>query len=342
MLKSDFYYDLPEDLIAQHPSEKRDGSRLMILQPDLSIEDRLFHNLPSYLKAGDCLVINNTKVIPARLHGKRKDTGSKVEFLLIKQCSQTDWEVMVFPGKKCQVDREIVFLENKLEAKILKILDNGNRLIRFSFDGIWSELLSELGEMPLPPYIKEKPRDPNRYQTIYAEHNGSAAAPTAGLHFTNEMLQQIKDMGVEIAKVTLHVGIGTFRPVKENDISKHFMHSEYYHIDQTTADTINQTKINGGRVIAVGTTSCRVLETAADPHSKKVKAAHGNTDIFIYPGYKFKVIDAMITNFHLPESTLLMLVSALYGRKNILKAYQHAIEKEYRFFSFGDAMLILP
>lgn len=342
MLKSDFYYDLPEKLIAQHPADKRDHSRLMVLQSDLSIEDKLFHNVTDYLKTGDCLVLNNTKVIPARLFGKRKDTGSLVEFLLIKQHSITDWEVMVRPGKKCKSGKEIVFLDNKLEAKILDILENGNRLVRFIFSGIWQELLSEIGEMPLPPYITEKPDDPERYQTIYAQHEGSSAAPTAGLHFTNELLEQIRDMGVEIVQVTLHVGIGTFRPVKENDISKHFMHSEYFTIDQDTAEKINKAKKNGGRIIGVGTTSCRVLETVVNPQTKELKAMSANTDIFIYPGYKFKVLDALITNFHLPESTLLMLVSALYGRENILKAYQHAINAKYRFFSFGDAMLILP
>lgn len=342
MQKSDFYYDLPDQFIAQHPTDRRDQSRLMILQPDLTIQDKLFCNLPKYLKAGDCLVLNNTKVLPARLHGRRKDTGSIVEFLLIKQISDTEWEVIVKPGKKCRPGHRIVFLENRLEAEVEEIRENGNRLVRFIFDEIWQELLAEIGEMPLPPYITEKLNNPERYQTIYAKHDGSSAAPTAGLHFTPELLNKIKQMGVHVAELTLHVGIGTFRPVKENDITKHLMHHESYSIDKNTADLINRTKLSGGRVIAVGTTSCRVLETVADQNTKLLRPTQGNTDIFIYPGYDFKIIDGLITNFHLPESTLLMLVSALYGRENILKAYQHAIENAYRFFSFGDAMLILP
>lgn len=342
MLKSDFYYDLPEELIAQHPAEKRDMSRLMILHQDSSIEDKVFHDVIDYLNPGDCLVINNTKVIPARLFGKRADTGSDVEFLLLNDLKNNEYEVMVRPGKKCKPGKRIVFLENKLEAEILEVLDNGNRKVRFEYDGIWNELLAELGEMPLPPYITEKPENPDRYQTVYAKFDGSAAAPTAGLHFTEELLQQLKDKGVSIAEITLHVGIGTFRPVKEDEIENHFMHSEMYQITQETADLINQTKQNGGRVIAVGTTSCRVLETVADEKTHLLKEQSGNTNIFIYPGYQFKVLDGLITNFHLPESTLLMLVSALYGRERMLLAYQHAVEEKYRFFSFGDAMLILP
>ncbi len=342
MLKSDFYYDLPQKLIAQHPAEKRDLSRLMVLHPDSRIEDKVFHDIIDYLNPGDCLVINNTKVIPARLLGKRKDTGSQIEFLLIKDLKNKEYEVMVRPGKKCKPGKRIVFLENKLEAEILEVLENGNRKVRFIYDGIWQELLAELGEMPLPPYISEKLEDPDRYQTVYAKFDGSAAAPTAGLHFTKELLADLQKKGVRIAEITLHVGIGTFRPVKEENIEDHFMHSESYSIDQETADLINQTKTEGGRVIAVGTTSCRVLETVADAKTHLVKAAAGNTDIFIYPGYQFKILDGLITNFHLPESTLLMLVSAFYGKDRILKAYAHAVAEEYRFFSFGDAMLILP
>ncbi|NLZ71147.1 MAG: tRNA preQ1(34) S-adenosylmethionine ribosyltransferase-isomerase QueA [Clostridiaceae bacterium] len=342
MKKSDFYYDLPHELIAQHPSEKRDLSRLMVLKPDHTIEDKIFHDIVDYLNPGDCLVINNTKVIPARLLGHRKDTGSPVEFLLLKELPEKKYEVMVRPGKKCKVGHTIEFLKDTLEADIIEVCANGNRIVQFKYEGIWQEILANLGEMPLPPYITEKLEDKNRYQTIYAKYDGSAAAPTAGLHFTQELLQQIKQKGIEIAEITLHVGIGTFRPVKEENIEEHFMHSEFYHIDQETAELINQCKANHGRIIAVGTTSCRVLETVADPKTGLLKASQGNTDIFIYPGYKFKILDGLITNFHLPESTLLMLVSALYGKESILKAYQHAIQENYRFFSFGDAMFIMP
>ena len=342
MRKSDFYYELPEKYIAQHPAKHRDQSKLMVLLPDRTIQDKMFFDLPNYLLPGDCLVLNNTKVLPARLHGTRKDSGAPVEFLLLKQIDDTDWEVIVKPGKKCKPGHSIVFLQGQLEAEILTIKDDGNRIVRFRYDGLWQELLAQAGEMPLPPYITVVQDDPSRYQTVYAKYDGSAAAPTAGLHFTPELLQKIKSIGVEIVELTLHVGIGTFRPVKEDDITKHLMHDEYYELDEQTAKSINQTKDNNGRIIAVGTTSCRVLETLTDPLTNKICSGHGETDIFIYPGYKFKLIDGLITNFHLPESTLLMLVSALYGRENILQAYQHAKENDYRFFSFGDAMLILP
>ncbi|MGI6580060.1 MAG: tRNA preQ1(34) S-adenosylmethionine ribosyltransferase-isomerase QueA [Saccharofermentanales bacterium] len=342
MKKSDFYYELPEHFIAQHPAKLRDQSKLMVLLPDHTIRDKMFFDLPDYLLPGDCLVLNNTKVLPARLHGIRKDSGAPVEFLLIKQIDDTDWEVIVKPGKKCKPGHHIVFLKDQLEAEILAIKDDGNRKVRFRYDGIWQEILAKAGEMPLPPYITAVQDDPSRYQTIYAKYEGSAAAPTAGLHFTPELLQKIKSGGVEIAELTLHVGIGTFRPVKEDDITKHLMHNEYYALDEKTAKLINRTKDNNGRIIAVGTTSCRVLETLTDPHTNRICSGQGNTDIFIYPGYKFKLIDGLITNFHLPESTLLMLVAAFYGRENILQAYQHAKDNNYRFFSFGDAMLILP
>lgn len=342
MNKNDFYYDLPEKYIAQYPANHRDQSKLMVLLPDNTIQDKMFFDLPEYLLPGDCLVLNNTKVLPARLHGTRQDSGAKVEFLLIKQINDTDWEVIVKPGKKCKPGRNIIFLMDQLEAKILTVKDNGNRVVRFKYEGIWQELLTKVGEMPLPPYITATQDDPSRYQTVYAKHDGSAAAPTAGLHFTPELLQKIKSIGVEIAELTLHVGVGTFRPVKEDDITKHLMHNEYYVLDEQTARLINQTKDKNCRIIAVGTTSCRVLETLTDPLTNRIRSGEGETDIFIYPGYRFKLIDGLITNFHLPESTLLMLVSALYGRENILQAYQHAKENEYRFFSFGDAMLILP
>ena len=342
MLKSDFYYDLPKELIAQHPAEKRDLSKLLVLKADLTLDDRLFHDVVDYFRPGDVLVVNNTKVIPARLHGHRGDTGAAVEFVLLKELPDKGYEVMVRPGKKCRQGHRIVFCPGKLEAEIEEVLPNGNRRVKFIYQGIWKEVLAELGEMPLPPYITEKPTDPNRYQTVYAKYDGSAAAPTAGLHFTPELLGQLRDKGVHIAELTLHVGIGTFRPVKEEDISKHIMHSEYYQLTQETADLINGARAAGGRVIAVGTTSCRVLETLADPESGYLQAQSGYTDIFIYPGYKFKIIDGLITNFHLPESSLIMLVSAFYGKENILRAYQYAIDHDYRFFSFGDAMLILP
>lgn len=342
MLKSDFYYDLPKELIAQHPAEKRDLSKLLVLKPDLTWEDRLFHDIVDYLRPGDVLVVNNTKVIPARLHGRRADSGAEVEFVLLKDLGDKAYEVMVRPGKKCRQGHRVVFWPGKLEAEIEEVLPNGNRRVRFIYQGIWKEILAELGEMPLPPYITEKPTDPGRYQTVYAKYDGSAAAPTAGLHFTPELLDQLRSGGVKIAELTLHVGIGTFRPVKEEDISRHIMHSEYFQLTQETADLINEARAAGGRIIAVGTTSCRVLETLADPESGQVQARSGYTDIFIYPGYQFKIIDGLITNFHLPESSLIMLVSAFYGKENILRAYQYAIDHDYRFFSFGDAMLILP
>ncbi len=341
MKTSDFYYDLPKELIAQDPLPDRSSSRLMHLSlSDGSIEHRHFTDVLSYLRAGDCLVINDTKVIPARLYGSREKTGGAVEILLLKRNADDVWECLVKPGKKARTGDRIIFGDGILKGEITAVLDDGNRLIRFSYDGIFEEILDSLGEMPLPPYITHKLKDKNRYQTVYAVHDGSAAAPTAGLHFTKELLKQVEEMGVHIAHVTLHVGLGTFRPVKVDDVEKHHMHSEYYVVEKEAADLINTTKRNGGRIISVGTTSCRTLESAADEDGT-VKAGNGWTDIFIYPGYRFKVIDGLITNFHLPESTLLMLVSALAGKENIMRAYEEAVRERYRFFSFGDAMILL-
>jgi len=338
--KSDFYFDLPEELIAQEPLEDRSGSRLLVLDKETGeVEHHIFKEIIDYLKPGDCLVLNNTKVIPARLLGCKKDTGAAVEVLLLKRRDKDMWETLVRPGKKARPGVRLVFGGGLLEAEVLETVEEGNRLIRFSYDGIFEEVLDRLGEMPLPPYITHKLQDKNRYQTVYAKYEGSAAAPTAGLHFTKELLSQIEEKGVKIAYVTLHVGLGTFRPVKTENILEHHMHSEYYRIDEEAAGRINDTKRNGGRVICVGTTSCRTLESAAD-ESGFVRAGCDNTEIFIYPGYRFKVLDALITNFHLPESTLVMLVSALAGRENVLGAYEKAIEEKYRFFSFGDAMLV--
>ena len=340
MKVSDFDYELPERLIAQHPSEKRDESRLMVLNREKqTIEDKVFKDVIDYLNPGDCLVRNNTKVIPARLYGK-KETGANVEFLLLKRVHNDTWEVIVRPGRKLLKGAKVVFGDGILEATIDDVLENGNRLVTFKYDGIFNEILDKIGLMPLPPYIKEKLKDKDRYQTVYAKYDGSAAAPTAGLHFTEELLEKIRQKGVEIANVTLHVGIGTFIPVKVENVEEHDMHSEHYYIKREDVDKINNAKKNGKRIISVGTTSCRVLESIADEKGF-VKETEGDTSIFIYPGYKFKCIDSLITNFHLPQSTLVMLVSALAGKDFILKAYKEAVEKEYRFFSFGDAMIIL-
>ncbi len=341
MFLKDFYYDLPEELIAQDPLSDRSSSRLMVVdRRNGELKHDVFKNIIEYLKPGDCLVLNDTKVIPARLFGTRKDTGAAIEILLLKRISDTDWECLVKPGKKARTGCELTFGENNaLEGKIVDVWEDGNRIIRFSFDGIFEEILDALGQMPLPPYIKHKLQDKNRYQTVYAKHEGSAAAPTAGLHFTNELLKQIEKSGVNIAKVTLHVGLGTFRPVKEENILDHHMHSEYYVIGEEAAETINKAKENGGRIICVGTTSTRTLESAADENGH-IAACSGWTDIFIYPGYKFKITEALITNFHLPESTLLMLVSAFSSRGIIMNAYEEAVREKYRFFSFGDAMFL--
>lgn len=338
--KSDFYFDLPEELIAQDPLEDRASSRLLVLDKETGkVEHHIFKEIPNYLERGDCLVLNNTKVIPARLWGCKKDTGAAVEVLLLKRQDKDVWETLVKPGKKAKPGTRLTFGDGLLEAEVLETVEEGNRLIRFFYDGIFEEVLDRLGEMPLPPYITHKLQDKDRYQTVYAKYEGSAAAPTAGLHFTKELLSQIEEKGVKIAYVTLHVGLGTFRPVKAENILEHHMHSEYYQISEEAAEKINDTKRNGGRIICVGTTSCRTVESAADENGF-VKAGCGNTEIFIYPGYRFKVLDALITNFHLPESTLVMLVSALAGRENVLRAYEKAIEERYRFFSFGDAMLV--
>lgn len=340
LLKSDYYYDLPEELIAQDPLLKRSDSRLMVLNKETGeTSHHHFYDIKSFLKPGDCLVLNNTKVIPARLMGTRKDTGAVIEVLLLKRRDTYTWETLVKPGKKAKIGQIIEFGNGLLTAEVIGIEDEGNRIIKFSFDGIFEEILDKLGEMPLPPYITHKLEDKNRYQTVYAKYEGSAAAPTAGLHFTNELLDEIRAMGVKTVFVTLHVGLGTFRPVKEDNILNHHMHSEFYQVTKEAADEINATKESGGRVICVGTTSCRTIESASDEKGV-VHAGSDNTEIFIYPGYKFKVLDCLITNFHLPESTLIMLVSALAGRENVLNAYKEAVEEKYRFFSFGDAMFI--
>ena len=336
----DFDYELPEELIAQDPLLRRDDSRLMILDKNTgAIRHSVFHDIIEELQPGDCLVLNNTRVIPARLYGVREGTGAAIEVLLLKRKSDQVWETLVKPGKKCRIGTEIVFGEGKLRGKVIDVVEEGNRLIEFSYDGIFEEVLDALGEMPLPPYITHKLEDKNRYQTVYAKHDGSAAAPTAGLHFTEELLQRIREKGVGIAEVTLHVGLGTFRPVKVETIEEHHMHSEFYMISREAADLINRTKESGHRVICVGTTSCRTIESAADENGR-LHECSGWTEIFIYPGYCFKILDALITNFHLPQSTLVMLVSALAGRENILNAYKEAVKERYRFFSFGDCMLI--
>lgn len=336
----DFYYELPEELIAQDPLEDRSSSRLMLLDKKTGeIEHKVFRDIVDYLNPGDCLVINNTKVIPARLYGVKEGTEAKIEILLLKRKENDVWETLVKPGKKCKVGTWISFGDGILRGEVIDIVEEGNRLIQFHYEGIFEEILDRLGQMPLPPYITHQLQDKNRYQTVYAKYDGSAAAPTAGLHFTPELLQQVRDKGVQIAEVTLHVGLGTFRPVKETDVLKHHMHSEFYRIEQEEADKINAAKESGHRVIAVGTTSTRTMEAAAD-ESGRLSACSGWTEIFIYPGYQFKMIDELITNFHLPESTLLMLVSALAGKENIMHAYEEAVKEKYRFFSFGDAMYI--
>lgn len=338
---SDFYYDLPQELIAQDPLADRASSRLLVLgKEDGSIRHETFRDVTKYLRPGDCLVLNNTRVIPARLFGEREDTGATIELLLLKRKENDTWETLVKPGKKARTGAKIVFGGGLLTGEITDVLPDGNRLIRFSYEGIFEEILDRLGQMPLPPYITHVLEDKNRYQTVYAKHDGSAAAPTAGLHFTPELLDEIRGMGVNIAEVTLHVGLGTFRPVKVAQVSDHHMHSEFYEIGADAAALINETRRAGGRVIAVGTTSCRTLESAADENGF-LQEKSGWTDIFIYPGYSFRAIDALITNFHLPESTLVMLVSALAGREHVMHAYEEAIRERYRFFSFGDAMLIL-
>jgi S-adenosylmethionine:tRNA ribosyltransferase-isomerase len=340
MQKSDFYFDLPEELIAQTPLKDRSSSRLLVMDKATGeLEHRHFRDIIEYINAGDCLVINETKVLPARLIGTRKDTGTRVELLLLKRLENGCWETLAYPGKKARVGHIIEFGNGLLEAEVVEVIDDGNRVVRFKFDGIFEEILDKLGQMPLPPYIKEKLEDKNRYQTVYAKNEGSAAAPTAGLHFTPELLQALEDKGVKIARLTLHVGLGTFRPVKVDDINDHKMHSEFYMIDKENADIINNARANGGKIISVGTTSTRTLESIALDDGF-IPAKSGWTDIFIYPGYKFKAVDKLITNFHLPESTLIMLVSALAGREKVLNAYAEAVKERYRFFSFGDAMFI--
>lgn len=338
--KSDFYFDLPEELIAQDPLEDRSSSRLLMLDKDTgAVEHHIFREIVDFLNPGDCLVLNNTKVIPARLLGEREGTGGHVEVLLLKRREGDVWETLVRPGKKCRPGQRLSFGDGRLKAEVLETVEEGNRLIHFEYEGIFEEVLDALGEMPLPPYITHKLQDKNRYQTVYAKYDGSAAAPTAGLHFTKALLSEIEQKGVTIAYVTLHVGLGTFRPVKEENVLDHHMHSEYYQVTEEAAEAINRTKREGGRVICVGTTSCRTIESAVGVDGI-VHAGCDNTEIFIYPGYRFKVLDALITNFHLPESTLVMLVSALAGREHVLAAYEEAIKERYRFFSFGDAMFI--
>ncbi|MBO4902600.1 MAG: tRNA preQ1(34) S-adenosylmethionine ribosyltransferase-isomerase QueA [Lachnospiraceae bacterium] len=338
--RKDYFFDLPKELIAQDPLTDRSASRLLVIGKDSGkLADRHFTDLSEYLRPGDCLVFNNTKVIPARLLGVKEDTGAHVEIFLLKRRADDVWETLVRPGKKLKPGAKVSFGDGLLHAEILETVDDGNRLVRFLYDGIFEEILDRLGEMPLPPYITHALADKNRYQTVYAKYDGSAAAPTAGLHFTKEYLQKLKEQGIKQAFVTLHVGLGTFRPVKEDDVTKHHMHSESYRITQEAADLINSAKAEGGRIICVGTTSLRTIESAADENGM-LHASEGDTDIFIYPGYRFLITDCLLTNFHLPESTLLMLVSALCGRENILNAYKHAIEERYRFFSFGDACFI--
>ena len=341
MKTSDFFYDLPEELIAQDPLEDRTASRLLVLNRETgAIEHKIFSDVIDYLNEGDCLVINNTRVIPARLIGEKEGTGGKVEVLLLKRRANDVWETLVKPGKKLRPGARVTFGDGRLKAEILEIAEEGNRLVRFYYEGIFEEILDSLGEMPLPPYITHKLEDKEMYQTVYAKYDGSAAAPTAGLHFTKELLSKIEEKGIKIASITLHVGLGTFRPVKVDDVNNHHMHTEWYEVNAEAADIINETKRNGGRVICVGTTSCRTIESVADENGY-MKAKTGETDIFIYPGYKFKVMDGLITNFHLPESTLVMLVSAFAGKENVLAAYETAVKERYRFFSFGDAMILI-
>jgi S-adenosylmethionine:tRNA ribosyltransferase-isomerase len=340
MKVTDFDFYLPEELIAQHPLEKRDQSRLMVLDRNTGeIDHRKFYDIIEYLEKGDTLVLNNTRVMPARLIGEKENTGGKIEFLLLKRIEGDKWESLAKPGKSAKVGRRFTFGEGKLKAEVIEVLENGNRIIEFYYEGIFEEVLDSLGEMPLPPYIHERLEDKERYQTVYSKEEGSAAAPTAGLHFTKELLKRIEDKGINIAYVTLHVGLGTFRPVKVETIENHDMHSEFYTLSKETAEIINETKKRGNRIISVGTTSTRTLETIGDENGF-VKEQSGWTNIFIYPGYKFKVVDKLITNFHLPESTLIMLVSTLAGRENVMKAYEEAVKEKYRFFSFGDAMFI--
>ena len=340
MKVTDYYFDLPQEQIAQDPLEDRSSSRLLVLDKETGeYSHHVFREITEFLKPGDCLVLNNTKVIPARLFGEKEGTQAKIEILLLKRKENDVWETLVKPGKKAKVGTKIIFGGGLLVGEVIDIVEEGNRLIQFTYEGIFEEILDQLGQMPLPPYITHQLKDKNRYQTVYAKYDGSAAAPTAGLHFTPELLQQVKDMGVDIAEVTLHVGLGTFRPVKVDNILDHHMHSEFYMVTQEAADKINNAKKNGHRVICVGTTSCRTIESAADENGM-LKESSGWTEIFIYPGYQFKVLDCLITNFHLPESTLLMLVSALAGREHVLAAYEEAVKEGYRFFSFGDAMFI--
>jgi len=341
MKTADFYYDLPEELIAQDPLSNRSDSRLMHLDKQTgAVEHKTFRDILRYLRNGDCLVVNDTKVIPARLFGTKEGTNAGIELLLLKRRENDIWETLVKPGKKAKPGTVIQFGDGILKGEVLEVVEEGNRLIQFRYSGIFEEIVDQLGEMPLPPYITHKLKDKNRYQTVYAKHEGSAAAPTAGLHFTRELLQEVCDMGVNIAHVTLHVGLGTFRPVKVDDVLQHHMHSEFYVVEEEQAKVINDTKASGGRIICVGTTSCRTIESAVGEDGT-LKAGNGWTDIFIYPGYQFKMLDGLITNFHLPESTLLMLVSALVGKETIMKAYEEAVQEKYRFFSFGDAMLIV-
>ena len=341
MKRQDFYYELPEELIAQDPLVDRESSRLLVLDKESGvISHHVFRDITEYLHEGDCLVINDTKVLPARLIGSREGTNGKIEILLLKRKENNVWETLVKPGRKAKVGTKIIFGGGLLTGEVVDVVEEGNRLIQFTYQGIFEEILDQLGQMPLPPYITHQLEDKNRYQTVYAAHTGSAAAPTAGLHFTPELLKKIERQGVDIAKVTLHVGLGTFRPVKVDEITDHHMHSEFYQIDEEAADKINRAKANGKRVVCVGTTSCRTVESAADENGE-LAACSGWTEIFIYPGYRFKVLDCLITNFHLPESTLIMLVSALAGRKKVLEAYEEAVRERYRFFSFGDAMLVV-
>lgn len=340
MKSSDFFYELPQELIAQEPLEKRSNSRLLVLdKKNGEIEHRTFTELGNYLKKGDCLVLNDTRVIPARLLGEREDTGGKIEFVLLRQIEGDVWEVLLKPGKRAKPGSRFTFGNDALRSEVIEVVEGGNRLVRFEYEGIFQEVLDRVGVVPLPPYITKKLEDSERYQTVYSKYRGSAAAPTAGLHFTEEMLEDLKHIGIDLAYITLHVGLGTFRPVKVENVEEHVMHSEYYILNDEASQTINRAKESGGRIIAVGTTSCRVLETVSNSEGR-IEPADGWTDIFIYPGYKFKIIDAMITNFHLPESTLIMLVSALAGKENIMNAYHTAVDQKYRFFSFGDAMLI--
>lgn len=341
MKTSDFYYDLPEELIAQDPLEDRTASKLLVLDRKTgAVKHKIFSDVIDYLNEGDCLVINNTRVIPARLIGEKEGTGGKVEVLLLKRRANDVWETLVKPGKKLKPGAKITFGDGRLRAEVLEVVEEGNRLVKFYYEGIFEEILDSLGEMPLPPYITHKLEDKEMYQTVYAKFDGSAAAPTAGLHFTKELLNKIEEKGIKIASITLHVGLGTFRPVKVDDVNNHHMHTEWYEVNAEAADIINETKRNGGRVICVGTTSCRTIESVADENGY-MKAKTGETDIFIYPGYKFKVMDGLITNFHLPESTLVMLVSAFAGKENVLAAYETAVKERYRFFSFGDAMILI-